>query len=162
MCCLMIVWRWFDDVWWSCFHGHWQFIIKQSGRYNHQNIIKDSCLRCFNNVIKDHQKTWSSLNDLFDDFLMIVWWFLMISWKLKRCATSVRSFWRRYRAEISTMCQKTKVFVLGKNLGPGTGGLTTSPMDQGPRKKQRTKSWSPYLVCQKGCEIMSRIQTFAK
>ena len=27
---------------------------------------------------------------------------------LKRCATSVRSFSRRYRAEISAMCQKTK------------------------------------------------------
>ena len=51
-------------------------------------------------------------------FLMIFdyfGWFLMISWKQKRCATSVRSFWRQYRAEISTMCQKTKVFVLGKN-----------------------------------------------
>ena len=35
---------------------------------------------------------------------------------IKRCATSVRSFWRRYRAEISAMCQKTKVFVLGKTL----------------------------------------------
>ena len=85
--------------------------------------------------------------DPFQTKFHVFWWFLMIFddfWKPKRCATSVRSFWRRYRAEISTMCQKTKVFVLGKNLGPGTGGLTTSPMDQGPRKKQRTKSWSPY------------------
>ena len=38
--------------------------------------------------------------------------FLCIFWKQKRCATSVRSFWRRYRAEISAMCQKTKVSVL--------------------------------------------------
>ena len=35
-------------------------------------------------------------------------------WKQKRCATSVRSFWRRYRAEISAMCQKTKVSVFEK------------------------------------------------
>ena len=34
--------------------------------------------------------------------------FLVVFWKQKRCATSVRSFWRRYRAEISDMCQKTK------------------------------------------------------
>ena len=34
--------------------------------------------------------------------------------KQKRCATSVRSFWRRYRAEISAMCQKTKVSVFEK------------------------------------------------
>ena len=40
----------------------------------------------------------------------------MISWKQKRCATSVQSIWRWYRAEISTMCQKTKVFVLDKFL----------------------------------------------
>ena len=33
----------------------------------------------------------------------------------ERCATSVRSFWRRYRAEISAMCQKTKVSILRKN-----------------------------------------------
>ena len=39
--------------------------------------------------------------------------FLCVIWKQKRCATSVRSFWRRYRAEISAMCQKTKVFVFG-------------------------------------------------
>ena len=37
--------------------------------------------------------------------------FLCVFWKQKRCATSVRSFWRRYRAEISAMCQKTKVSV---------------------------------------------------
>ena len=41
---------------------------------------------------------------------------IMISWKQKRCATSVQSIWRWYRAEISTMCQKTKVFVLDKFL----------------------------------------------
>ena len=41
--------------------------------------------------------------------------FLCVFWKQKRCATSVRSFWRRYRAEISAMCQKTKVSVLRKN-----------------------------------------------
>ena len=41
--------------------------------------------------------------------------FLCIFWKQKRCAASVRSFWRRYRAEISAMCQKTKVSVLRKN-----------------------------------------------
>ena len=35
-------------------------------------------------------------------------------WKQKRCATSVRSFWRRYRAEIFAMCQKTKVSVFDK------------------------------------------------
>ena len=34
--------------------------------------------------------------------------FLCVFWKQKRCATSVRSFWRRYRAEISAMSQKTK------------------------------------------------------
>ena len=39
----------------------------------------------------------------FDDFMHI-----------KRCATSVRSFWRRYRAEISAMCQKMKVSVFEK------------------------------------------------
>ena len=46
--------------------------------------------------------------------------FLVVFWKQKRCAASVRSFWWRYRAEISATCQKTKVFVLGKNpdLGP--------------------------------------------
>ena len=38
--------------------------------------------------------------------------FFVVFWKQKRCATSVRSFWRRYRAEISAMCQKMKVFVL--------------------------------------------------
>ena len=39
--------------------------------------------------------------------------FFVVVWKqnVKRCATSVRSFWRRYRAEISAMCQKTKVSV---------------------------------------------------
>ena len=42
--------------------------------------------------------------------------FLCIFWKQKRCATSVRSFWRRYRAEISAMCQKTKVSVFEKDL----------------------------------------------
>ena len=40
--------------------------------------------------------------------------FLFAFWKQKRCAASVRSFWRRYRAEISAMCQKTKVSVLRK------------------------------------------------
>ena len=40
--------------------------------------------------------------------------FLCVFWKQKRCATSVRSFWRRYRAEISAMCQKTKVSVFEK------------------------------------------------
>ena len=40
--------------------------------------------------------------------------FLFIFGKQKRCAASVRSFWRRYRAEISVMCQKTKVSVLGE------------------------------------------------
>ncbi len=35
----------------------------------------------------------------------------VVFWKQKRCATSVRSFWRRYRAEISAVCQKTKVSV---------------------------------------------------
>ena len=40
--------------------------------------------------------------------------FLVFFWKQKRCATSVRSFWRRYRAEISAMCQKTKVSVFEK------------------------------------------------
>ena len=40
--------------------------------------------------------------------------FLCIFWKQKRCAASVRSFWRRYRAEISAMCQKTKVSVFEK------------------------------------------------
>ena len=34
--------------------------------------------------------------------------------KQKRCATSARSFWRRYCAEISAMCQKTKVSVFEK------------------------------------------------
>ena len=38
--------------------------------------------------------------------------FWLFFWKQKRCAASVRSFWRRYRAEISAMCQKTKVSVL--------------------------------------------------
>ena len=42
--------------------------------------------------------------------------FLCILWKQKRCATSIRSFWRRYRAEISAMCQKTKVSVFEKRL----------------------------------------------
>ena len=41
---------------------------------------------------------------------------LMILRTLKRCATSVRSFWRRYSAEISAMCQKTKVSVFEKRL----------------------------------------------
>ena len=36
--------------------------------------------------------------------------------KQKSCATSVRSFWRRYRAEISAMCQKTKVSVFEKDI----------------------------------------------
>ena len=36
--------------------------------------------------------------------------FFVVFWKQKRCATSVRSFWRRYRAEISAMCQKTKSY----------------------------------------------------
>ena len=40
--------------------------------------------------------------------------FLCVFWKQKRCAASVRSFWRRYRAEISAMCQKTKVSVFEK------------------------------------------------
>ena len=31
--------------------------------------------------------------------------------KLKRCATPVRSFWRRFRAEISHMSPKTAIFV---------------------------------------------------
>ena len=38
---------------------------------------------------------------------------------IKRCATSVRSFWRRYRAEISAMCQKTKVSVLSTRRPTG-------------------------------------------
>ena len=41
--------------------------------------------------------------------------FLCILGKQKRCATCARSFWRRYRAEISAVCQKTKVSVLRKN-----------------------------------------------
>ena len=34
--------------------------------------------------------------------------FLCVFWKQKRCATSVRSFWRRYRAEIFVICWKRK------------------------------------------------------
>ena len=40
--------------------------------------------------------------------------FFVVLGKQKRCAASVRSFWRRYRAEISAMCQKTKVSVFEK------------------------------------------------
>ena len=40
--------------------------------------------------------------------------FFVFFGKQKRCAASVRSFWRRYRAEISAMCQKTKVSVFEK------------------------------------------------
>ena len=36
--------------------------------------------------------------------------FLVVFWKQKRCATSVRSFWRRYRAEISVMCVRKRRF----------------------------------------------------
>ena len=40
--------------------------------------------------------------------------FLVFFWKQKRCATSVRSFSTNFRAEISAMCQKTKVSVFEK------------------------------------------------
>ena len=49
--------------------------------------------------------------------LMIWTWFsgfLMILTNPKRCGTSVRSFSTHFRAEISVMCQKTKVSVLWK------------------------------------------------
>ena len=52
-------------------------------------------------------------------FLMIWTWFsgfLMILTNPKRCGTSVRSFSTHFRAEISVMCQKTKVSVLWKRL----------------------------------------------
>ena len=44
--------------------------------------------------------------------------FCVFFWKQKRCAASVRSFSTNFRAEISAMCQKTKVFVFekGRNL----------------------------------------------
>ena len=64
-------------------------------------------------------RTW------FLGFLMIWTWFsgfLMILTNPKRCGTSVRSFSTHFRAEISVMCQKTKVSVLWKtclfNLKP--------------------------------------------
>ena len=56
-------------------------------------------------------RTW------FLGFLMIWIWFvgfLMILTNPKRCGTSVRSFSTHFRAEISVMCQKTKVSVLWK------------------------------------------------
>ena len=56
-------------------------------------------------------RTW------FWGFLMIWTWFsgfLMILTNPKRCGTSVRSFSTHFRAEISVMCQKTKVSVLWK------------------------------------------------
>ena len=73
--------------------------------------------------------------------------------QLKRCATSVRSFWRRYRAEISVMCQKTKVSVFAKNnlvffLKPGCCGVPIpagaffSPKKHAPGCFQRQSSVS--------------------
>ena len=56
-------------------------------------------------------RTW------FLGFLMIWTWFsgfLMILTNPKRCGTSVRSFSTHFRAEISVMCQKTKVSALWK------------------------------------------------
>ena len=43
-------------------------------------------------------------------------WFLMSLIHPKRCGTSVRSFSTHFRAEISVMCQKTKVSALWKRL----------------------------------------------
>ena len=43
-------------------------------------------------------------------------WFLMILTNPKRCGTPVRSFSTKFRAEISVMCQKTKVSVLWKKI----------------------------------------------
>ena len=40
--------------------------------------------------------------------------FWLFFWKQKRCGTSVRSFSTKFRAEISAMCQKTKVSVFEK------------------------------------------------
>ena len=40
--------------------------------------------------------------------------FCVIFWKQKHSMTSARSFWRRYRAEISVMCQKTRVSAFAK------------------------------------------------
>ena len=56
--------------------------------------------------------------------------FLMIFIKPKRCATSVRSFWRRFRALSSVMCQKTKVSVLEKR--PYCRPLTLKPGSDAP------------------------------
>ena len=56
-------------------------------------------------------RTW------FSGFLMIWSWFsgfLMILTNPKRCGTSIQSFSTHFRAEISVMCQKTKVSVLRK------------------------------------------------
>ena len=52
-------------------------------------------------------------------YILIRTWFyefLMILTNPKRCGTSVRSFSTHFRAEISVMCQKTKVSVLWKRL----------------------------------------------
>ena len=52
-------------------------------------------------------------------FLMIWTWFsgfLTILTNPKRCGTSVQSFSTHFHAEISVMCQKTKVFVLWKSI----------------------------------------------
>ena len=56
--------------------------------------------------------------------------FCLVFMKPKRCATSVRSFSRWYRALNSAMCQKTKVSVLEKR--PYFRTLTLKPGSDAP------------------------------
>ena len=69
-----------------------------------------------------------------------------------RCGTPVRSFWRRFRAEISAMCQKTKDSVFTKDplLGaraPPKGPAGGSWARGGPEGSQGGKS----------CQILPRL-----
>ena len=65
-------------------------------------------LRCFH--LAHLEMIRSSIESIFRKSIS----FLMIFIKPKRCATSVRSFWRRFRALSSVMCQKTNVSVFEK------------------------------------------------
>ena len=100
-------------------------------------------------------------------FLMIWTWFsgfLMILTNPKRCGTSVRSFSTHFRAEISVMCQKTKVYVLWERhifftLKPGSdapaGCLRRTP-------HQKSALFRIHAVGQQSSTLAGRIRTRAQ
>ena len=89
--------------------------------------------------------------------------FLVVFLKQKRCGTSVRSFSTKFRAEISAMCQKTKVSVFEKRRNFSVIWSVICPRNL-PRNlpsELATKKWSgkcpsnPTSTCARGQDDVS-------